>query len=228
MFTLAIPAWEIGLLETPREEFDEAALIERCKNGDKDAFDPLYEKYSNILKSFIWPRLGRHAQDADDVVQETLIKAYKALPKFRGNATFSTWIHAIAKNECSSHLRAKGPQTAELNEELIAEESAPEDKEWQDELQEKRENRASNELQKYLSQLSEEHRDILVKRQLQKMTYKQIAKDLGIPYGTVKSRLNRARQAIEKVAREAKRQMSKNAEESQKTAEEDQVCREDS
>ena len=151
--------------------------------------------------------LGERREETDDVVQEIFLKAYLALPKFRGDARFSTWVYRIAINHCRDYLKRGGPLPVELKEEQIADEPAPEDKEWQDKLREMRENRASEELQKLLAQLPEKHRRILVMRELEEMSYDEIAEVLQIRPGTVRSRLNRARAGLKRVAesvREAK------------------------
>ena len=204
MFTLAIPAWGLGLLEAPHEELDESCCIKRCQNGDKDAFEPLMRQNAGKIQRLVWGMLGERREDTDDVVQEIFLKAYLALPKFRGDARFSTWVYRIAINHCRDYLKRGGPLPVELKEEQIADEPAPEDKEWQDKLREMRENRASEELQKLLAQLPEKHRRILVMRELEEMSYDEIAEVLQIRPGTVRSRLNRARAGLMRVARSTK------------------------
>lgn len=204
MFTLAISAWGLGLLEAPQEELDESCWLKRCQNGDKDAFEPLVRQNAGKIQRLVWGMLGERREDTDDVVQEIFLKAYLALPKFRGDARFSTWVYRIAINHCRDYLKRGGPLPVELKEDQIADEPAPEDKEWQDELREMRENRASEELQKLLAQLPEKHRQILVMRELEEMSYDEIAEVLQIRPGTVRSRLNRARAGLMRVARNAK------------------------
>ncbi len=204
MFTLAIPAWGLGLLEAPREELDESSWIKRCQNGDKDAFEPLVRQNAGKIQRLVWGMLGERREDTDDVVQEIFLKAYLALPKFRGDARFSTWVYRIAVNHCRDYLKRGGPPPLEIEEEQIAAEPAPEDMDAQDALREMQERRASEELQKLLAQLPEKHRRILVMRELEEMSYDEIAEVLQIRPGTVRSRLNRARAGLKRVARSTK------------------------
>ncbi|MYA95712.1 MAG: sigma-70 family RNA polymerase sigma factor [Nitrospinae bacterium] len=200
MFTLAIPAWGLGLLEAPHEEHQESAWIKRCQNGDKDAFEPLVRQNAGKIQRLVWGMLGERREDTDDVVQEIFIKAYIALPRFRGDARFSTWVYRIAVNHCRDYLKRGGPLPLELSEEKIADAPAPEDKDAQDALRETQERRASEELQELLSQLPEKHRRILVMRELEGMSYDEIGEVLQIRPGTVRSRLNRARANILRAA----------------------------
>ena len=148
--------------------------------------------------------LGERREDTDDVVQDIFLKAYLALPRFRGDAKFSTWVYRIAINHCRDYLKRSGPLPVELKEDQIADTPAPEDREWQDKLQEIREKRASEELQELLSQLPEKHRQILVMRELEGMSYDEISEVLQIRPGTVRSRLNRARAGLIQAAKNAR------------------------
>ena len=194
-------------MEAPHEELDESSWIKRCQNGDKDAFEPLVRQNAGKIQRLVWGMLGERREDTDDIVQEIFIKAYIALPRFRGDARFSTWVYRIAVNHCRDYLKRGGPLPLELHEEQIADAPPPEDREGQDRLREKQEKRASDELQTLLAQLPEKHRRILVMRELEGMSYDEIGEVLEIRPGTVRSRLNRARAGILRVAesvREAK------------------------
>lgn len=204
MFTLAIPAWGFGLLEAPHEELDESSWIRRCQNGDKDAYESLVRQNAEKIHLLVWGMLGERREDTDDVVQDIFLKAYLALPRFRGDAKFSTWVYRIAINHCRDYLKRSGPLPVELKEDQIADTPAPEDREWQDKLQEIREKRASEELQELLSQLPEKHRQILVMRELEGMSYDEIGEVLQIRPGTVRSRLNRARAGLIQAAKNAR------------------------
>ena len=194
-------------MEAPHEELDESSWIKRCQNGDKDAFEPLVRQNAGKIQRLVWGMLGERREDTDDIVQEIFIKAYIALPGFRGDARFSTWVYRIAVNHCRDYLKRGGPLPLELHEEQIADDPLPEDREGQDRLREKQEKRASDELQTLLAQLPEKHRRILVMRELEGMSYDEIGEVLEIRPGTVRSRLNRARAGILRAAesvREAK------------------------
>ena len=203
MFTLAIPAWGLGLLEAPHEEYEESAWIKRCQNGDKDAFEPLVRQNAGKIQRLVWGMLGERREDTDDIVQEIFLKAYISLPKFRGDARFSTWVYRIAVNHCRDYLKRGAPLPLELKEEQVADAPPPEDKDEQDALREMQEMRASDELQQLLAQLPEKHRRILVMRELEGMSYDEIGEVLQIRPGTVRSRLNRARAGILRVAESA-------------------------
>lgn len=191
-------------MEAPHEELDESSWIKRCQNGDKDAFEPLVRQNAGKIQRLVWGMLGERREDTDDIVQEIFIKAYFALPRFRGDARFSTWVYRIAVNHCRDYLKRGGPLPLELHEEQIADDPPPEDKEELDQLREKQEKRASDELQTLFAQLPEKHRRILVMRELEGMSYDEIAEVLEIRPGTVRSRLNRARAGILRAAESAR------------------------
>ena len=204
MFSLAIPSWGFGFLELPQEEQQESFWIKRCQNGDKDAFEPLVRQNAGKIQRLVWGMLGERKEDTDDVVQDIFIKAYIALPRFRGDAKFSTWIYRIALNHCRDYLKRSEPLPVELSEEQIADEPVPEDAEQQDMLRHMQEKRANRKLQQLLAQLSEKHRRILVMREIEGMSYDEIGEVLDIKPGTVRSRLNRARAGIMRVVEGAK------------------------
>ncbi len=208
MSSLAIPAWGFGLLEAPHEEHEESAWIKRCQNGDKDAFEPLVRQNAGKIQRLVWGMLGERREETDDIVQEVFLKAYIALPRFRGDARFSTWVYRIAVNHCRDYLKRGAPLPAEFSEEQIADDIVPEDAEHQDEQRLMQERRASDELQKLLAQLPEKHRRILVMRELEGMSYEEIGDVLQIKAGTVRSRLNRARAGILRVAENAREEKS--------------------
>ena len=204
MLSLAIRTLGCGLLEAPPDEREESAWIKRCQNGDRDAFEPLVRQNAGKVHRLVWGMLGERREDADDVVQEIFLKAYLALPKFRGNARFSTWLYRIAVNHCRDHLKRGAPWSAGLSEERLAGEAAPEDEEGREEERRTRERRASEELHRLLARLPEKHRRILVMRELEGMSYEEIGETLRIRPGTVRSRLNRARAGVLRAAERAR------------------------
>ncbi len=200
MFSLAILAWGLGLLDIRREELDESAWVKRCQNGDRDAFEPLFRQNVGKIQRLVWGMIGERKEDTNDVVQEIFLKAYLSLHNFRGDAKFSTWVYRIAVNHCRDYLKRAAPLPLELSEEHIVDEPPSRDKEEEDKLREMQERRASDKLQKLLSHLSAKHRHILVMRELEGMSYDEIGKVLEIKPGTVRSRLNRARASLMHVA----------------------------
>lgn len=204
MNTLAIRAWGFGLLEVPAEGQEESSWVKRCQNGDKDAFEPLVRQNAGKIQRLVWGMLGERREDADDIVQEIFLKAYIALPKFKGEARFSTWLYRIAVNHCRDHLKRSAPLPVALAEDQLADTAAPEDAERERRRQRTQEERASATLQNLLSRLPEKHRRILVMRELEGMSYEEIGDVLQIRPGTVRSRLNRARAGLLRAAETAR------------------------
>ena len=187
----------IGILE-PAPAIDEDALwVDRCKAGDPDAFAPLVRKFGGRIQRLAWGMLREGQNDADDAVQEIFVKAYLALPKFRGDSKFSTWIYRIAINHCRDIIRRSPPPALPLDEVSIplTEEPEPEGPETE-EREEKARSESSATLRRLLGGLKEKHRSILVMRELEGMSYEEIGQALRIPPGTVRSRLNRARASL--------------------------------
>ncbi len=194
---------------TPHEE---SAWITRCRAGDPDAFEPLVRKFSARIQRLVGGILGEWRGDAEDAVQEIFLKAYLALPKFRGDAQFSTWLYRIAVNHCWDIIRRSPPPPLPLDENLLAAErrltgdgplagalplvveEEPEDD------GEERARQSAETLRRLLGELKERHRTILVMRELEEMSYDEIGQALNIPPGTVRSRLNRARASLLRVS----------------------------
>lgn len=174
-------------------------LVDRSKNGDLDAFEELVRRYEGKVYGMAYRFMGNHA-DAGDLAQEGFIRLYQALPGFRGDSSFSTWMYRVVANACRDELRRRQRQrqrSVSLDEmaesaggsiPLQSMEVSPEDAAERSELQEY--------VQMCLNSLSEEHRLILIMREMQGLSYEEIAAALDCSLGTVKSRLNRARHAL--------------------------------
>lgn len=175
-------------------------LVERVQAGDKAAFDLLVKRYQHKVIGLI----GRYVQDqaeALDVAQETFIKAYKALESFRGESAFYTWLYRIATNTAKNHLvtRSRRPPGTDVDiddvlqaesESELREIETPENNLYRDEL--------FSVMASTLEALPEELRVALTLRELEGMTYEEIAEVMDCPIGTVRSRIFRARDAIDK------------------------------
>ena len=175
-------------------------LVRRVQQGDKRAYDLLVLKYQHKLVKLI----SRYIKDPDevlDVAQEAFIKAYRALPRFRGDSAFYTWLYRIAVNTAKNFLVAQGrrpPETdvdAEQVEQLesasrLREIATPERMVLKDEIE-----AAVN---KAVDQLPEDLRTAITLREVEGLSYEEIAKVMDCPVGTVRSRIFRAREAIEK------------------------------
>lgn len=175
-------------------------LVERVQAGDKGAFDLLVKRYQHKVIGLI----GRYVQDqaeALDVAQETFIKAYKALDSFRGESAFYTWLYRIATNTAKNHLvtRSRRPPGTDVDiddvlqaesESELREIETPENNLYRDEL--------FSVMASTLEALPEELRVALTLRELEGMSYEEIAEVMDCPIGTVRSRIFRARDAIDK------------------------------
>lgn len=175
-------------------------LVERVQAGDKSAFDLLVKRYQHKVIGLI----GRYVQDqaeALDVAQETFIKAYRALDSFRGESAFYTWLYRIATNTAKNYLvtRSRRPPGTDIDiddvlqaesESELREIETPENNLYRDEL--------FSVMASTLEALPEELRVALTLRELEGMSYEEIAEVMDCPIGTVRSRIFRARDAIDK------------------------------
>ena len=180
----------------------DAPLIERVKLGDKRAFEMLVIKYQRRIERLI----GRMVRDVDlvpDIAQETFIRAYRALPQFRGESAFYTWLYRIAVNTAKKALM-------ELKRDPLVSESAYASRDDDDET-----SRVENELSDgetpegllaskeiaaavnaAIEALSEDLRQAITLREIEELSYEEIAEAMNCPIGTVRSRIFRAREAI--------------------------------
>lgn len=158
-------------------------LVRRAQRGDKRAFEELFTAHQHRLFTLAARELGS-AADADDAVQEALIRAWKALPRFRGDASFSTWLYRICLNAISDQRarRARGSGTP-LDD--VAEPADPRDAILEREL--------SGDLQRALAALDETYRTAVILYDVLGRSYAEIGDVLGVPEGTVKSRIFRGR-----------------------------------
>lgn len=174
-------------------------LVERVQRGDKFAFDLLVSKYQRRLGRLI-SRFVRDTAEAEDVTQEAFIKAYRALPSFRGDSAFYTWLYRIGINTAKNHLLAnkRRPLISTFRE---TEDGEPyEDASLQHEVStpenELMSKQVVNVVQLSLQQLPEELRNALTLREIEGLSYEEIADVMNCPIGTVRSRIFRAREAV--------------------------------
>jgi RNA polymerase sigma-70 factor, ECF subfamily len=179
---------------------DDAALIERCRAGDVAAFEPLVEKYRQRVWRLAYNML-RDREEAWDVAQEAFIRAYQALPSFRGQSAFYTWLYRIVMNVAADRARSRGARGRAFGTERVPEEDwdrvlpdqNPGD-EAPDAAAARREQRRK--IEAALGTLPEHHRRIVVLSDLEGLSYREIADTLEIPMGTVMSRLHNARKRL--------------------------------
>jgi len=177
-------------MDNPFKLTDEK-LIARFQDGDINAYNELVNRYKDKLLNFVF-RYFNNREQAEDVVQETMIKLYTHASYYKNIAKFSTWIYTIAKNNALTELRKnKRKQT----DSLWTNEGKPIDIEMKGESLEKTVHNqiAVEELNKYLDEIPENFRVAVVLRDFQELSYEEISKILEIPIGTIKSRINRGR-----------------------------------
>lgn len=172
-------------------------LVNRAKKGDSEAFSVLVQRYENKIYNLAYRLVGNHA-DAGDLAQETFIKLYHSIHTYRGDASFATWLYRVATNVCRDELRRQQRQKKISLDEMIEQPgfalSSDNEQEMPEEVLEKKE--LQEQMQSFLLELSDEHRIVLIMREVQELSYEEIAAALDCSLGTVKSRLNRARQAL--------------------------------
>ena len=179
---------------------DDQALIGRCRDGDVAAFEPLVEKYRERVWRLAFNVL-RDREDAWDVAQEAFIRAWQALPSFRGQSAFYTWLFRIVMNAAADRVRQRAARGRAFGTERVPE------TDWErvmvdpgvapDELARRAEERAR--LLRALDALPAHHRTIIMLSDLEGLSYREIAEVLGIPMGTVMSRLHNARKRLRRV-----------------------------
>ncbi len=176
------------------------ALVERVQKGEKAAFDLLVLKYQHKIINLI-SRYVRDNAEVYDVAQEAFIKAYRALPNFRGDSAFYTWLYRIAINTAKNHLVALGRRPPQSDIDV-------EDAEQFESAGDLRENdtpegllikhEVEQAVAEAIEQLPEDLRTAITLRELEGLSYEEIAEAMGCPVGTVRSRIFRAREAIQK------------------------------
>ncbi len=175
-------------------------LVERVQRGDKNAYNLLVTKYQSKVANLVTRYVKNHS-DVPDITQEAFIKAYRALPNFRGDSAFYTWLYRIAVNCAKNHMVASGRKPPGSDVEI-------EDAEFYDGGEALRENASpekvllTNEIKKVvfetIEQLPEDLRTAINLRELEGLSYEDIAIIMECPVGTVRSRIFRARDAVDR------------------------------
>ena len=174
-------------------------LVARAQRGDKQAFELLVEKYQRKLARLL-SRFIRDPAEVEDVTQEAFIKAYRALPAFRGDSAFYTWLYRIGINTAKNYLMAMGRRAPTSTEVEADEAEGFEEGEQLRDINTPESLLLSNEIARTVNttieQLPEELRTAIQMREIEGMSYEDIAKAMDCPIGTVRSRIFRAREAI--------------------------------
>lgn len=184
----------------------ELALVERATKGDKEAYRVLVEKYQNRVYSLVLS-MTKSKEDAEDIVQESFVKAYLSLKNFRGDSSFYTWIYRVAFNMAIDFQRRNSRRGEVLTSqkqsedgreskklEAVATDGNPEETAERKQL--------AVLLSNAMSQLSEEHRTVVMLREVDGMSYAEIADVLGLSQGTVMSRIHYAKKYLQKALKD--------------------------
>ncbi|MEJ2308740.1 MAG: RNA polymerase sigma factor RpoE [Gammaproteobacteria bacterium] len=180
-------------------EDSDSELVRRAQNGDKKAFDLLVLKYQQKVAGVV-SRYVRDQADILDVVQEAFIKAYRALPKFRGDSAFYTWLYRIAINTAKNFLvsQSRRPPGSDVDAEVAEQlDSGERLKERATPVQHLMMEEIEKAVWDSINSLPEELRTAITLREIDGMSYEEIAQAMDCPVGTVRSRIFRAREAID-------------------------------
>lgn len=183
-----------------RADETDKELVTRVKRGDRSAFDLLFGRYQHKIRSLV-ARHVRDPQEVEDVAQEAFIKAFRALPRFRGESAFYTWLYRIAINTAHNHQMAKSrrPPGVDIDVEdaqfmdgadRLVENESPDAAASRDELAEA--------IDQAIAALPDDLRSALALREFEGLSYEQIATIMECPVGTVRSRIFRAREAVDR------------------------------
>lgn len=170
----------------------ERALIERCRAGDERAFAELVDAHKDLVHAMVW-RLARDRSQLEDLAQDVFLKVHRGLPYFRGEARLSTWIYRIVINVCSQ-ANTRRPREASLDAERGRRPIEP-----------RRIDAAFGEMElrdrldKAIAKLPDEYRVLIAAHHLQGVQYDALAEALGIPLGTVKTHLHRAKRRLREI-----------------------------
>jgi RNA polymerase sigma-70 factor, ECF subfamily len=178
-------------------------LITRCQAGEREAFDHLVARYQRYVFNLVYQHLGDQG-DMDDVAQEVFIRIYKFIRKYRGDASLESWIYKIVLNYCRTHIRRRASWTRLLipfggsrpEEERSYEvlDSLPDN--TYDPAKTTEQRRLADDILAAVRALPDIYRNIMVMREVNELSYEEIAEILGISIGTVKSRISRARDLV--------------------------------
>jgi RNA polymerase sigma-70 factor (ECF subfamily) len=177
----------------PLRELSDEELVLRCQEDDHAAFTVLVDRYKDRIHRLVRRMVG--GPDDEDLTQEVFIKVYRAIPGFRGGSTFKTWIYKIAHNLCLSELRKKGRRGEHLSIEEEGDEKIhrllPDTRHGLEDEIEKRD--LSQSIRKLMERLPPQYRTALTLFYLENAKYEEISEIMGIPLGTVKTHIRRAR-----------------------------------
>jgi RNA polymerase sigma-70 factor, ECF subfamily len=173
---------------------DSDALIERCLKGDQQAWDQIVRQYWRRVFNVAYKFVGRH-DEAEDLTQDVFLKIFKSLGTFDRRANFQTWLVSVSRNLCIDHYRSVRKERETIDRDVNADDLSPVSVEVSPHVALERRDLAQ-ELRRALQQLPETLRTAVVMRDIQELSYQEIADRLSLPEGTVKSRINRGRHEL--------------------------------
>lgn len=186
----------------PRGAADEAKLVARCLKQDQEAFGQLVERYATVIVNLAYRMVGDRTE-AEDLAQETFVAAFKALPTFRAESKFSTWLYRIAANKCKDWLRAKRPgqglydvDVDETRDVHVAEERTPERVLSQQQV--------AQELDRAIQRLPPLYREAFVLKHVEGLSYEEMQEVLGVNGDTLKMRVYKGRLQLSRELAELK------------------------
>jgi RNA polymerase sigma-70 factor, ECF subfamily len=190
-----------------QSDVSELDLVKRCQAGDTEAFDELVTRYRTRVFGMIY-NMVHGEQDAWDLAQESFLKAWKSIGRFRGQSSFYTWIYRIVMNVTIDWLRKKQVKgggaefddAIQLREIDPASKTVPKTEALPHQVMERDEIRAR--IEKAIGQLSPEHRAVILMKEIDEMQYHEIAEALGCSIGTVMSRLFYARKKLQSLLKD--------------------------
>lgn len=180
----------------PLIEDADRELVRRCQAGDKGAFEGLVIRYQDKVFSQCFFLLNQNRQDAEDAAQEVFTSVWRGIRDFNFEAKFSTWLYTVTRNHCLNTLKRKAGNPVQAVEEILPNPSLPDERSPNE--------RQSTEecVRSKLSMLEEMHRAVIALVHFDGLSYEEAAGRLGCPVGTIRSRLNRALEALRPLIRE--------------------------
>jgi RNA polymerase sigma-70 factor (ECF subfamily) len=176
------------------DDFDERALIERCRTGDDRAFSELVDRYKDLVYGLVW-RMTSERSRVDDMAQDVFLKVHRGLPYFRGEARLSTWIYRIVQNVCVQERSRRAPEvpleSGDDERRRSHEPSGPDAAFGDFELRDR--------LEKAIAQLPDHYRLLIAAHYLKGVQYEALAETLNLPLGTVKTHLHRAKRRLREI-----------------------------
>ncbi|OWZ83320.1 RNA polymerase sigma factor [Natranaerobius trueperi] len=181
---------------------EDELLVKKCQKGKLDAFEDLVNKYQQKVYSLCYRFAGNH-DDANDLAQEAFIRVYHSIDKFHFKSAFSTWLYRVTSNVCLDEIRKKKrTSSVSINSPMETDEgevyfNLPDQKFNPEQLTERKD--VQDIVHKAIQELPEEQRITILLREIEGLSYEELAEALNVSIGTVKSRLNRARHNLKEI-----------------------------